>query len=322
MLLKSYPMMSSIYREDLVNYLPAQMALFAKGIGNEADAAKWSLRAVDSARATDDQTALGQIAHIALESLVIENKVPEAFDVALALGISIAALKIDQAAGRNPIRRDFDVLNILGDKTNEGWLEAEDYAAVASLLPFFFRLALCRLKGDEDLHTSVDILTTICHQIAATASNPKLWIDAAELIQGFFSSEFSGANLMEKAKSFSNPHTTSLQALSLLAAALESSSEQAVYNHLETLPFLVDFFRGLELIYEKILTPFYKAFWFRMLNEHRFRFRTPNMVEQKLEEISKSAEWVVVPKILMLMSSSLGVTPSRKVSLWLEKNVQ
>ncbi len=322
MFLKTYPMVSNTFREELVRYLPAQMAIFAKAIAKEEDIAKWSLRAVDAAMAKGDQTSVSQAAHLALESLVIESRMPEALDVALNLGISVAAIEIDQKAGRNPLRRDFDVLKILGSKPSEGWSKAEDYAAVAGILPFFFQLATDRLNGDEDLSAPVKMLTTICQQIAVTASNPGLWTDAADLIQGFFDGRFSGHDLMKKAEVLSSPHTTSLEALSLLAASIESSPEQAVYNHLETMPLLVNVFRGLDLIYEKRLVPFYKAFWSKTLAENSFRFRMPIIVKQTLDQVSGTKEWTVVPRILISMSSGLGIAPSKRVQLWLEKIVQ
>lgn len=322
MFLKSYPLLPSTYREETVRYLPAVIALFAKGIGKEEKVAEWSLRAVDTARLNDDRTALGQVAHLALEFLVIENKIPEAFDVALHLGISMAALKIDQEAGRNPLRRDYDVLNILGPKPGEGWDEGEDYAVIGGLLPFFFHLALSRLNGDEDLNTHIEILVATCQQIAASASNPHLWTSAAALIQDFFEGKLSESDLMEKAKAFSGPHTTSLQTLALLAAALESSPEQAVYNQLETMTIIVDFFRSLGPIYERILIPFYKTFWSKTFHENRFRFRLPAMIEQSLEQISGITDWTVLPRILTLMAVSLGVAPSQRVQRWLDNNVK
>lgn len=321
MFLKTYPLVADTFREELVRYLPAQMAIFAKAIAKVEDVAKWSLRAVDAARAKGDQTSVSQVAHLALESLVIESRMPEALDVALSLGISVAAIEIDQEAGRNPLRRDFDVLKILGSKPSEGWSKAEDYAAVAGILPFFFELATDRLNGNEDLSAKVEMLTSICQQIAVTASKPSLWVDAADLLQGFFMSRFTGYELTKKAETFSSSDTTSLQTLALLAAAMESSPEQAIYNHLETMPFLVNVFRSLDLIYERRLVPFYRAFWAKTLHENRFRFRSPDIVEQMLKGISTSAEWTVFPKILKLVSSSIGIAPSQKVSLWLEKNV-
>jgi hypothetical protein len=319
MFLKTAPVLAGTYREEFVHYLTAQIAIFAKGLGREPDVAKWSLRAIDMARAKGDQTALGQVAHLALDSIVVENKIPESFDVALNMGVSMAALKVDQAAGRNPIRRDFDVVCILGPKHSDGWLEAEDYAALAGILPFFFQVALAKVKGKQYQGASVESLITICRQIAATASNPKLWADAADLLQEFFSGKLSGADLMEKAASFSGPYVISLQTLSLLAAACVSSTEQAVYNHLETMPAVLNFFRGFGLIYERIIIPFYKDFWATTFHQNRFRFRMPNMVEQDLIQLSASTERNVIPKLLMQMASGLGVVPSERVQSWLAR---
>jgi hypothetical protein len=224
---------------------------------------------------------------------------------------------VDQAAGRNPIRRDFDVLSILGPKYNDGWFEAEDYAAIAGILPFFFQLALAKVKGEQNQGVLFESLITVCHQVAATASNPKLWTETAELLQEFFSGKLSGDDFIEKAASFSGPHIISLQTLSLLAAACESSTEHAVYYHLEAMPNILDFFRSLGLIYEKIIVPFYKAFWATLLHENRFRFRMPNMIEQEFTQLSESTERNVIPRILTLMASGLGVAPSERVRAWL-----
>lgn len=321
MLLKTAPILATTYREELVRYLPAQMAIFARGIGKEADVAKWSLRAIDMARASGDQTASGQVAHLALDSLVVENKVPEAFDVALNMGIGMAALKVDQAAGRNPMRRDFDVLSILGPKSGEGWLVAEDYAAIAGILPFFFQLSLARLNGERDLRALVEEITKICRQISVTAANPELWSGAADLLQDFISDKLSGTEFMDKAASFSGPNATSLQTLALLAAAFESSAEQAIYNHLETLTVIVDFFRSFNLIYERIIVQFYKAFWARTIRENRFRFRMPNVVEQEFAQLSNSTEGNALPRMLTLIAYGLGVNPSERVRQWLMKEV-
>lgn len=319
MFLKTTPVLADTYREEFVHYLTAQMAIFAKGLGRESDVAKWSLRAMDMARAKGDQTALGQVAHLAFDSLVVENKIPESFDAALNMGVSFAALKMDQAAGRNPIRRDFDVLRILGPKHSDGWLEAEDYAALAGVLPFFFHLALAKVKGEKNQGMLFESLITICHQVAATASNPKLWTETAEILQEFFNGKLSGEDFIEKAASFSGPHIISLQTLSLLAAACESSTEHAVYYHLEAMPNILDFFRSLGLIYEKIIVPFYKAFWATLLHENRFRFRMPNMIEQEFTQLTESTERNVIPRILTLMASGLGVVPSERVRSWLAR---
>jgi hypothetical protein len=126
---------------------------------------------------------------------------------------------------------------------------------------------------------------------------------------------------MNRAASFSGPHITSLQTLALLAAGFDSSAEQAVYNQLETLTVIVNFFKSFNLTYERIIVPFYKAFWAKTIRENRFRFRMPNVVEQEFAQLSRSTERNALPKMLTLIASSLSVTPSERVRQWLVKEV-
>jgi hypothetical protein len=137
-------------------------------------------------------------------------------------------------------------------------------------------------------------------------------------MRAIIESSVSAAELMRRAPQFSND---ALQALAFLGASLEVFPEQAVHNQLETMPTIIDAMIGLRSTFSRIVIPFYKSFWVNSLQNNRFRFRIPGMVEQELNELLRSDEWTVVPQILNLMSSSLGVEKNSRVKEWLEQKL-
>lgn len=111
-------------------------------------------------------------------------------------------------------------------------------------------------------------------------------------------------------------------AVNLTIPALDTFPEQAVHNHLETMPTIIDLFVALKSTFSQIVIRFYKSFWSKTLQNDRFRFRTPSVVEQELNHLLVSEQWTVVPDILKLMSSGLGITPNQRVQIWLEEKMQ
>jgi len=321
MFLKSYPLLMSAYREESVRFLPLHIAYFARALGHDDDLAKWSQRAMDQARLSGNVTALVQIAPLLLDVELTNFRIPESLDAALHLGEGLTAFSIDEKAGRNPLRKDFDVEQILGSKPNSAWMEAESHAATVGLLPFFFHLATRKLEGD-DVSEQLDALQAVCQQVASSAAVPQLWNDGSALMSDIFRNTLSSKELMSKAASFSHPLTNGLQVLAFLGAGLESYPEQAVHNQLETMPLVINSFRSLKSFYRQILIPFYKLFWSEALRQNRFRFRTPSLVQQKHDQLLESTHWTVVPEILTLMASSLGVAPDERVRLWLKDEIQ
>ena len=108
MFLKTYPLLVSAYREESVRFLPLHVAYFARALGYDDDLAIWSERAIDEARAAGNVTALVQIAPLVLDMNLTNFRIPEAIDAALRLGEGLTAFNIDEKAGRNPLRRDFE----------------------------------------------------------------------------------------------------------------------------------------------------------------------------------------------------------------------
>jgi hypothetical protein len=322
MFLKTYPLLTSAYREESVRFLPLHIAYFARALGREGDLAKWSERAMDEARAAGNVTALVQIAPLVLDMNLTNLRIPEAIDAALRLGEGLTAFKMDEKAGRNPLRRDFDVEEILGPKASEAWMQAESHAATAGLLPLFFHLAIRKIEGNDNVNQYLDSLQSVCQQVATTAAVPQLWKDGSDLMSDIFRNRLSSKELMDKASFFSQPFTNSLQALTFLGAALESFPEQAVHNHLETMPLVIDCFRPFKSFYERILIPFYKLFWAEAFRQNRFRFRAPSLVQQEYDQLSDSTRWTVIPEILKVMSSGLSVPVGERVKDWLQEKVQ
>jgi hypothetical protein len=321
MFLRNYPLIAANFREDLVRFLPAQIAYFARAIGNDDGLAKWGLRVMEEARLAGDVTALVQIAPLALDVELTGRRAPESIDAAIHLGMGLIAVHLDITAGRNPLRMNVSIPELLGQKPNSNWLAAERQAITLGIVPWFFQLGLRRLNGETDLSEPLDQLRAACGQVASTAADPQLWNKAAALMSDIFNG-VSSSELMQQAKSLSSESTDGLQALAFLGASMDSFPEQAVHNHLETLPLVIDSLRGMRTTFAKVVIPFYKLFWQRALREHRFRFRTPRLAQSQFDQLVNSNHWTVIPNILNLLASSLGVTSDDRVRLWLADKVK
>ena len=215
-----------------------------------------------------------------------------------------------------------NVEEILGPKSSEAWMEAESHAATAGLLPFFFHLATRKLEGNNNLEGYLDSLDSVCQQVATTAAVPELWKDGSDLMSDIFRNRLSSTELMSKASVFSQPFTNSLQALTFLGAALESFPEEAVHNQLETMPLVIDCCRPFKSFYRQILIPFYTLFWSKALRESRFRFRSPDLVQHKYDQLLQTTDWTIIPDILTTMANGLGVPVGERVNSWLKDNAR
>ena len=103
----------------------------------------------------------------------------------------------------------------------------------------------------------LDHVISICEQVSQTSLAPELWTQSASLMSAIFGG-VSSAELMQRAKDLADGSNEGLQALALLGASLDSFPEQAVHNHLETMPLVIDSLRGMKSTFRKVIIPFYK----------------------------------------------------------------
>jgi hypothetical protein len=318
MFLKAYPDVISYYRKEYVCILPTQIAYFARSLGRQDDLATWSQRAMIEAKRSGNDSSLTQISHLVLDVELSNFKIPEAIDAAVQTGMAMAAFEIEIRAGRSDLRKDLNILEILGPRQGDAWRAANRIATTFSFLPIFLQLARRRLESNEDLSEQLETLSSVCEQVAATSSEPEVWREGASLMRAIIESSVSAEELMRRAPQYSSD---ALQALTFLGASLETFPEQAVHNQLETMPTIIDATIGLRSTFSRVVIPFYKSFWVNSLRHNRFRYRVPGMVEQELNALLSSDEWTVVPQILNLMSSSLGVEKNNRVKEWLDQKL-
>lgn len=313
--LQEHSSLSILYKGTRDWGLSAQLAMFAEAVGDDEQAAKWALKAYDMALESD-VGSLHIIGFEAIPHLIIQNRYTEVFDLALEVGTMMVAVNIEKAKGGNPHRSDFNPYNVLGPKPNDSWAEAENKAAMISLIFIILRIGTLKFNDPAQAITLATTVSSLCKQIAGDSSYEIFWNTASELFENIFIRQVNQKEIIEKGNEFANT-LKPLQIVCYIGATFNNLPEHAIQLHLATFLYLQNQFKDFSLFNRLIMIPFIKTYWNVTFENAKFRFRYPGLVEPELKQALNSPDETVIQRVLKCIAFSLGFTPDQATKDWL-----
>jgi len=299
-------------------FLPAQVAIFAEGIGNDERAAHWTWRAIEAARESNVCAAMVDPGLRAMPTLLLDNRFAEALDIGVETGQAVTAFALERESGGDPMRPGFNVVATLGPREGEAWRRAEYNGAKAAALPIAFRLGHLLLTNREEGKAHAQEVAVLCRQMGAGSADPDLWAGSAELFDDMAEGRLSIRTLLDMAENYHKRECAVLSALARLCASLHPDCDlrdafaSQIYEtryFLEAIP--------QSATYRRVVVPFLSAFWRSRFDNMRFAFSAPRLVERQLEDAEGLPAEQRAQAIFRVISEGLGLKLGTRIREWL-----
>lgn len=313
--LQEHSSLSILYKGSRDWGLSAQLAMFAEAMGDDEQTAKWALKAYDMALESD-VGSLHIIGFEAIPHLIMLNRYTEVLDLALEVGTMMVAIDIEKTNGGNPHRSNFNQYNVLGPKPNDAWAEAENKAAMISLIYILLRIGTLKFTDPVQASTLATTVANLCRQIADDSSCGILWNTASELFENIFNRQVSSKELIEKGNELATT-LKPLQIICYIGGTFNCIPEQAIQLHLATFSYLQSQFKDFYSFNRLIMIPFIKTYWNITFQNTKFRFRYPGLVEPELKQALNAPVETVIQHVLKCIAFGLGFTPDKATKDWL-----
>ncbi|WP_193200496.1 hypothetical protein [Nostoc sp. MG11] len=303
--------------------LVAQLARYGEAVNKDAQAIKWAIRGIDIIRETKQNFTLPVLAEKIVPQMVLEGRYAEALDLALETGTVLIGINKHRQDGGETLNFDFNPETFLGEKPNKLWQQAEQHAAVMALIPIAFHLSTVLVNQPTVAYEQGTAVAAICRQIGVTSVEQD-WTTVARLFENIYSNKASFSDLVNLGNTFvskgENAFLDVLWTISYLGASLQSDVK--LENALIVLLYIM---RRMHLslkpsspTYQRIALPFLSTYWITKFEKMRFRFRSPQMIEEKLTEANTFFADQQAQAIFKTVSFGLGVAIPSEFSSWLQ----
>ena len=313
------PWLATRYKKELDSFLYAQMAMFAEAIGKDEKVSHWALRGMDLAKVQNQPSAFSKLSEDYLPFMICSDRYAETLDVAVSAGIArVTTLEVHRTGG-DSLSSELNAEAILGAKPNALWNRGEYYAAIIGLLPIAFRIGTLAVNQIEHARPFAREVTALCGQISATASDPSLWLTAADLIEKIFLHQTASNDLIQLSNNIDSDNYQVLRVVGYLGATLQRDADlrDSLSAHLAFMPYVFGILKPPSTTYRRVIVPFIVEYWTNAFKQARFLFRTPKVIDEYLIEAQKTAEERRAQVILHSMAFGLGIRPPATVEQWL-----
>ena len=300
--------------------IPAQIAKFAKAVGNNEKAAAWALRGINDARETNQNGVLAVLSIDAIPHLLLDNHYAETLDFAVDAGATLVAGDQMIKAGQQKSGFELNVEKILGNKPNEQWRKAEYFAALMGLLPSVLRIGTISTYSSKLAHKQLKEVATICRQISITAVDRHLWILASEFLEQIYSEEVSYDEILRRSNKLDPQNEAVILVIGYISTTLKDdiSPDKAILLHLEIAHFLYgDFKKVSDTAYRQIAIPFFLNYWKRILLLKPSIFSFNQLINLTINRVDQFLEAEQIQLILVTIACSLNVKLPSYLRRWI-----
>jgi len=298
--------------------LPAQLAIFASGSKLDIQATAWALRSIETTRKLKQLQVLPVFGFILIPHLLNTDRYANAIDLALEASAILRASYIHQQRGGGktlPLGPGvLDVDSTLGVRPNDSWRQVEFDSLSMGILPAVLRINTVTLLDRKAAAAFAIEVQVACRKIAASASNPSLWQDIAQLFGHIYIDRVPGSELVKRGNQFENQ---TLMTVAYFGACIQDdiSHTTSCKIQLSVMPFVQTIMP--RSAYRQIATPFILEYWKTAFAQARFEFSTPSIVEQELKVACQVSTDKQPQAILRAVSNGLGIHPSTQQRDWL-----
>lgn len=312
------------YNRSRDSLLMAQLTMFAEAVRRDDRMATWAAYGLDLARTDQQWFVFTELSRDMIPHLLLSDRYAEVLDAALDFGPLYEALQELYRRNGDPLQDTLNVEELLGPKPNRQWLMADYRSAFFGLIPIVFRLSTIAGDQREQACTQALEVASLCRQISVNRVYQQLWETAAALFETI-GAERPGFNaLMERSNELQGEFDNVLQTIGYLGALWqpEATLEGALAIHLNVVPLVYRLFTPPSAMYRQIILPYLTQYWLRAIEQERFRFRTPVIVERDLQRYRDLPERERAQAILRTVVYGLGMVVSPDVQQWLRPVIE
>jgi len=287
-------------------FMPAQLAMFAEGVGRLDAASEWALRAVNLGRRLGGGDLTEGLVLYAIPKAIEEDRFGDALELALS---GADALTKAYVAGTSETKRL---------PSEEEWRRAETKASGIGLVPAVFRLAKLWLSDREKFGSALLSVIDKCKDLEKRARTRGIWSRAGEAIEESFVDECDWHALYERATALERTGDPAARVIYFVGALLHATPADSLRLQLAVLPFLEETY-GHYGIYRWSIIPFVRDFWLRNIESEAFRYSQPVAVRRRLVELNEKSQSHSEKEFLSEVSVGLGVRVSGDARAWLNR---
>lgn len=225
--------------------------------------------------------------------LLCNNEYAQVLDIALecsSAGVASTKLAKDD---KFSVEMSLYVPAVLGPKPSDLWSQAEHESAFVGLLPTAFRILTVALDDLPLAKKHSEEVAAICRQVSSTASSPNFWLLSSEIFSAALSETIPGEDLVKKANEAKKQGHDTLVVVSYMFTAVKSGYDirHRVRAQLAAMPYVHHVLsKHTPSIYRLIVLPFLSHYWTVRVQQGRFLFSSPNIVEQSIREADSVPE--------------------------------
>jgi len=315
---RNYLRLAEVYVPGRENLIGVQISRFAEAIGNDDRAIYWALHATETGRTANRPIAESTVAALVIASSVFQEKYSEAIDSALRCGEILVAGKKLCPDGKGLLDAEFSPEDVLGNKPNELWKQAELHALSQGLIPIAFKLLATAISDSKLARSLSDKVVAKCRGVSKTAVDSFGWEKAAELFEGVFSKSFRAQDMYRLRKELQNDYYGLNWITYLGLCAVDDISLKDVCRSQVPIVHLVSkMFGPNSTTFRSIVLPFVSEFWTTEFRKQRVHFESPRLVAKSLEDAGKIPETKRGQAILRTVVDGLGLRVGPDIRKWL-----
>lgn len=287
-------------------FIPAQLAMFAEGVGRIDAASEWASRAVDLGRRLGGGDLSEGLTLYAVPQAVVDNRFGDALELALdgADSLMRAFVKGTSESKRQP--------------TQEEWSRAETKASGIGLVPSAFRLATLWLADREKSKSAVLTVIDKCRELEKRARTPGIWSSAAQAFEECFIDNCNWRSLYQKSNELDGKGYPATRVIYFLGASLHANPSDSLRLQLAVFPFLEESY-GHYGIYRRSVVPFVSDFWLRNVVSEAFQYSQPLIVKRRLENFTQQSGDHMEKSILSEVAAGLRVCVGADGRAWMDR---
>jgi hypothetical protein len=298
------------------HFFAVKVTLLANCIAQDEAALAWARRAADLQPPTHPH-AQGSLLSIFIAAHLQVNDWHSALMQARETGRLYVALRsLSGSEDESDLLKPVDTEALLHALPRSAERQVDHYAALQGLLPVVVWLAGLHLRDADEARAVARAIVVFLNEQSQTAFFPELWRSCAAAVDAVWVEAIGAAGLFTVSSSttsdlipWDGPEALIPRLICCLGATIQDdvTLQDALLAHVNLAPYLGASGPADQIIYRRLIFPFFQQFWKMRLARSRFRFSLPVLVETELERSQHLPGPDHVGHLLRVIARSLNI---------------
>ena len=254
---------ANLYNPKHDCYLLLQLSMLSSDLGHDDKAVYWASKALESAKASGQQMAIGLAAQRLIPQILMDNRISEALNVMVEAAAVRMATTLPIPTSQSVFMSSEDLIAITAGLGSNELEIMTYYAGVAGLIPIVFRLCYLAIIDVALVEPLALELVDAIGYARDTSANPAFWDTATQVIQNAFLLGTDADRLIELVNQQEGDEASLWKSIYLLAASLHPNCPlgNALAGQIGVLQWSSKSFAAFPSLYRLIVLPFIEAYW-------------------------------------------------------------